>query len=135
HDCAFFANYVRRKDAPETVLLRVEPDSLGRGVLFWQGSHDTYELSHFTASAGSAPDSRKPDVKHQWVNVWGERHMHNIAGPSPSRRPATSLLSAKLKAGQVQPEDLELTPDRTGRTVGADFSRLQIPKRNATRPR
>jgi serine/threonine-protein kinase len=134
-DSAFLASYDRSGASTESVLLRVEDDSLDRGALFWQAYNDSFEVTHFTARAGLPLASPlRPDVHRQWIKLWGEPHMHYVTGPIWPRGSVVSTPSvkfyARLQSGKVVPADLELDrnyhPGRPRLSVGADLSRLQI---------
>jgi serine/threonine-protein kinase len=129
--CVFFGMYAR--PARESVLLRVEPESMAHGALLWQASGDAFEVPVFTATAqGPVPDGVRPDVSRQWVDLWGASHVRGATGPrlpfgSPSVRPVT-----RLRAGHVEPADLHVDPTYppeapASRELGADLARLGIP--------
>jgi serine/threonine-protein kinase len=130
HDCAFLAAFA--KTGRDAALLRVDPDSFSRGWLFWEASNDALELTHFTA-AGSAARSAtvRPDVRQQWVELWGANHIRGVTGPTTtSTRSGVRLVSSALQSGKVKPADLALDaayhPGRSSLTVGADLRRLSI---------
>jgi len=68
-------------------LLAVDPGTFARGLLFWQSSNDLYEVSRFLATNGSlttgSPTS--PDLKRQWVDLWGINHTRNDRGPDAKK--------------------------------------------------
>ncbi len=128
--CAFLASYDR--GAQDSVLLRVAPDSLGRGVLAWEAHEDAFDVVHFTARADAPPPpARRPDLRHQWVELWGEGHMRGVTGPGAAGGPPSVRFLERLKAGgDIQPGDLALDrdhhPGRAALDVGADLDRLKI---------
>ena len=76
----------------ESVLLRVEPNSLALGALFWQGYNDAYEVTNFTARNDKpvAPNPY-PDVYRQWTNFWGANHFRNSTGPTRNSKPSVAF--------------------------------------------
>ena len=71
----------------ESVLLKVEPNSLAQGALFWQGHNDAYEVQNFTARADKpVVANAHPDVFRQWVSIWGTNHFRNATGPTSRAR-------------------------------------------------
>jgi hypothetical protein len=112
----------------ESVLLKVEPNSLAQGALFWQGSNDAYEVTNFTARTDKplVPNAH-PDVYRHWISLWGGNHFRNPSGPAA--RSSIRLL-ARLKPGNVTPGELALDPkDHPGRAeldLGVDLRRLQV---------
>ncbi|WP_406696535.1 protein kinase [Singulisphaera sp. Ch08] len=141
-DSVFLASYDRSSVATESVLLRTELDSFARGTLFWQSTNDAFDVTHFTARAGSPPITpRRPDVHRQWVKLWGENHIRKVTGPlwpKGSVLPTQSVrFHERLQSGNVAPADLELDskyhPGRTRLNVGADLVRMQVVLRKRER--
>jgi eukaryotic-like serine/threonine-protein kinase len=128
-DCIFLASYY--PTSRESVLLRFEPNVLEMGTLFWQGNGDAYEVANFVARTDQSPPPNPfPDVRRQWVNLWGSNHFRAVTGPN--RTNSTSVkLTAKLRSGHVEVLDLKLDPEhhpgRTTLSIGADLRRLPIP--------
>jgi serine/threonine-protein kinase len=128
-DSAYMTSYVT-PPPKESVLLKVEPNSLAQGALFWQGNNDAYEVTNFTARSDKAVAmNTHPDVFRNWISIWGPNHFRNATGPT-ARAPSTVRLRARLKAGNVTPGELELDPnEHPGRTeldLGVDLRRLQV---------
>jgi len=130
---AYMASYVPL--SKESVLLRVEPNSLSQGTLFWQGYYDAYEVVNFTARNDKPiVGNQFPDVGRNWIYFWGTNHFRNSSGPNKSTK-ATVAFPEKLKAiattANVVPGDLALDPDvHAGRQtldLGADVRILQVP--------
>lgn len=141
-DTAFVSSYDRPSALRESVLLRVQGEALAHGTLFWQSVNDAYEVTHFTASNEAPPAAnRRPDVQRQWVELWGEVHMHSTTGPIWSRGSSLSTPSVRfhdrLPSGRVSPADLELDPNyhpgRTRLSVGANLARLQVRTKSRSR--
>jgi len=124
----------------EAVLLRVDPDAFARGVLFWQAVNDAYEVGHFLAGSDAPPAAVvRPDVRQQWVELWGANHIRDVSGPSlASRTPGVRTLE-RLRPGEIDPGALALDPSfHPGRKVldvGADPRRLGLPTVRAPRRR
>ncbi len=144
HNSAFTSGY--EHGARDAVLLRVEPDSLDHGLLFWQSSNDAFDVSVFTARSDSIlPPNRFADVHRQWVELWGSGHVHSVTGSTRngSNTNFSTRFYERLRSNGVAPGDLALDtsyhPGRTRLDVGADLSRLQIlvkrPQRGVQRPR
>lgn len=116
----------------EGVLLRVDPDAFARGVLFWQAVGDAYEVGRFLAGSDTPPvPNVRPDVRQQWVDLWGANHIRDVSGPSlASRTPGVRTLE-RLRPGDIVPGDLALDPSfhpgRKALDVGADPRRLGLP--------
>jgi eukaryotic-like serine/threonine-protein kinase len=110
HRCAFFGTYSRGTGA--SILLRVDTEGFARGALFWQAAGDAFEMPVFTATAdSSAPDSRRPDVIRQWIELWGANHIRSVTGPrSPHFTITARPIVQRLRPGHVEAEDLFLDP-------------------------
>ena len=124
----------------EGALLRVEPDTFARGGLFWHAYNDAYEVGRFIAGTDNppAPDVR-PNVRQQWVDLWGSNHIRGVSGPSlASRTPGVRTLE-RLRPGDIGPGDLVLDPSfhpgRKALDVGADPRRLGLPTVRSPRRR
>jgi hypothetical protein len=106
-------------------LLQVDPDAMARGWLFWQSFGDVYEGGHFLASSGPQPTNMPPpDVKRQWIDLWGPQHAKNNQGPNP--RGSVTLLrykDQKPKPGKVLPWTLELELN-SQKELGVEFKGL-----------
>ena len=130
HRCAFFGGYDR--PAREGVLLRVDPESFAHGALFWQAAGDAFEVPVFTAvmDAPASIEKRRPDVTHQWIDLWGADHLQGVHGPRPPyHAPSARPVVSRLKPGRVKPGDLFVDPTYPSdgsppRDLGADLSRL-----------
>ena len=71
----------------EGALLRVEPEAFARGLLFWQAVNDAYEVGRFVAGSDAPPAPIvRPDVRQQWVDLWGANHIRDVSGPSLAGR-------------------------------------------------
>ena len=107
---AFFE--VAERGRRGSVLLRSLGDGLEHGALAWQADGDGYDLAYFTASGPDdpAPSRQRPDVKAQWVDFWGARHVRNAVGPNPrkDRDGASILTKDRLRPGALTPDDLKL---------------------------
>jgi serine/threonine-protein kinase len=127
-DSAYMSSYT--PSSRESVLLKVEPNSLAQGALFWLGNNDAYEVTNFTARSDKplAPNSH-PDVFRNWISMWVGNHFRNASGPS-AKFPYTVRLQTRLKPGNVTPGELALDPkDHPGRAeldLGVDLRRLQV---------
>jgi serine/threonine-protein kinase len=127
-ETAYVSSYI--PPSRESVLLKVEPNSLAQGALFWQGSNDAYDVQNFTARADKplVPNAH-PDVFRHWVGIWGTNHFRNATGPTSRVTGSVKLLN-KLRAGNVSPGELALDPnDHPGRAeleIGVDLKRLQV---------
>ena len=113
----------------ESVLLKVEPNSLAQGALFWQGINDAYEIQNFTARADKPlVQNAHPDLFRHWVSMWGSNHFRGATGPG--RNAGSVKFISPLRAGNVTPGELALDPDdhptRTELDIGADLKRLQV---------
>jgi eukaryotic-like serine/threonine-protein kinase len=128
--CAYLAAFASK--GKESVLLRADPESLAQGALFWEATGDALDVTHFTASASALPAPNvRPDVRQQWIQVWGSNHISNVTGPTASNpRASVRLVVDGLRLGQIKPADLALSPTyHPGRSfldVGADLGRLTI---------
>jgi serine/threonine-protein kinase len=138
-DCAFLASY--QPPSRESVLLRFVPTALSMGVPFWQGSGDAYEVVNFAARTDAPPPANAfPDVRRQWVSLWGANHFRSVTGPSRSSGWSVRTIS-RLRPGHTEAADLKLDPDnhpgRSTLAIGADLSRLPAPPlaARAERPR
>jgi serine/threonine-protein kinase len=104
---------------------------MSMGVPFWQGNGDAFEVSTFAARGDLPPPPNAfPDVRRQWVNLWGANHFRNVTGPS--RASAASVRPvARFRPGRVEVADLKLDPDyhpgRSSLSIGADLRRLPAP--------
>ena len=133
-DTAYMASYT--PPSRESVLLKVEPNSLAQGALFWQGHNDAYEVQNFTARADKpVVQTARPDVR-QWTNLWGTNHFRNPSGPSVRGVSSYRLLN-KLRPGNVTPGDLAAFdpddhPGDKELTLGID---LKTPSRSRPAPR
>jgi serine/threonine protein kinase len=126
-ECAWLDPF-DRAGAPSTALiLRADTDALARGVLIWQSQADAFGLNAFLATGDDAPrPSSFPDLRRDWVAVWGPTH---VLGPVEAsvvvRTPRERILP-----GKVQPADLALLPPDPRRgpavSVGADAVRLPL---------
>jgi|GEM_PF-1350723 len=144
-DSAFISGYDR--GARDAVLLRVEPDSLDRGLLLWQSTNDAFDVFVFTGRTDSGlPSNRFADVHRQWIDLWGDSHMHAVTGATRngSNTIFSTRLYGRLHSNNVAPGDLALdasySPGRAKLDVGTDLSRLQIlmkppPRRRVPGPR
>jgi serine/threonine-protein kinase len=127
-ESAYMSSYTRT--ANETVLLRVEPNSLAQGALFWQGYNDAYEVMNFTARPDKplVPETH-PDVFRHWISIWGSNHFRTTSGPT-ARYSSTVRLQSRLKPGNVTPGELALDskyhPGRSELDLGVDLRRLQV---------
>ena len=129
----------------ESVLLRVEPNSLSQGALFWQASNDAYEVMNFTARFDKPLTGNPyPDVYRQWFNFWGANHFRHSTGPSRGTKASVALndrLKSQTATVNVSAGDLALDrdfhPGRTELDVGADVRILQVSpsKTPSRRPR
>jgi serine/threonine-protein kinase len=123
----------------DTVLLRPDPAAIAQGVLFWQGEGDADEVVHFTASGNAPPlPNPRPDVRREWVELWGLNHMTRITGPALNGpKVAVRFVGDQLRSGKVAPADLALNPTyHPGRSyldVGADLRRIGVAVPNSTR--
>jgi eukaryotic-like serine/threonine-protein kinase len=124
--CAFLGSYDRR--VFDTVLLRVDENSMAGGTVFWQGKGDAAEVDAFTAADTESFSGRTRDVVHQWVNFWGNNHLRDITGPRTGVINPSVRLSERLKPGRIEPADLILDAAyHPG--VGADLARQGITRR------
>jgi serine/threonine-protein kinase len=125
----------------EGVLLRVDPEAFARGLLFWQAINDAYEVGRFLAASDDPPSPKlRPDVRQQWVNLWGANHIRDVTGPSlTGRTPPAVRTLGRLRPGEIVPGDLVLDPSyypgRKALDVGADPRRLGLPTVQAPRRR
>ena len=64
-------------------LLAADPSTFAQGALFWESSNDVYEVSRFLAPSGASATgpSGSPDLKRQWVDLWGLNHTRGDRGP------------------------------------------------------
>lgn len=130
----------------ESVLLRVEPNSLAGGTLFWQGSNDAYDVTNFTGRTDRPTVANPfPDFFIQWAKIWGANHFREPSGPSRGTKASVAFYerlkpistAARVTTAHVTAGDLVLDPDHPGRApheIGADVRLLQITP-NATRTR
>jgi serine/threonine protein kinase len=130
HNTAFFDGSGK---ARENVLLRTDLETFVRGTLLWQAHGDAYDLTHFT-SLGELPSAlgARPDVKRQWIDLWGPSHIRNVSGPSlRGARAAARLLNENPRTGSIEPSDLAIDPKyppgRKSLDIGADLRRLGVP--------
>jgi serine/threonine-protein kinase len=138
-DCAFLGKF--QPPSRESVLLRVAPTAMSMGVPFWQGSGDAFDVINFTARTDATPTTNPfPDVRRQWMNLWGPNHFGSVTRPSITGTSSVHTLS-RLRPGRIDVADLKLDPDyhpgRSTLAVGADLSRLPVPPPTARgdRPR
>ncbi len=107
---AFFE--VAERGRRGSVLLRSLNDGLEHGALTWQADGDGYDLGYFSVSGPDDPAAsrQRPDVKAQWVDFWGARHVRNVVGPNPrkDRDGASILTKDRLRPGALTPDDLKL---------------------------
>jgi serine/threonine-protein kinase len=140
-NCAFIANYDRKMDSRETVLLRLDPGALIHGSVFWQAENDAADVDIFTAlPEGHVQIRSSRDVEHQWVSFWGRNHIERVSGPHGAGSPATVRSRARLHPGRIEPADLVLDrdyhPGRPQLSVGADLARQGVtPRPNSGRRR
>ncbi len=110
HKSAFFE--VAGRGRRGSVLLRSLGGGLEHGALAWQADGDGYDLGFFTVSGPEdpAPNRQRPDVKGQWIDFWGARHVRNVVGPNPrkDRDGASILTKDRLRPGALTPDDLKL---------------------------
>jgi len=132
---AFFG--VAPRGSRGAVLLRSSEEGLAHGALFWQSSRDGYDLAHFTAADEQkpAPGLPRPDVKSQWIDFWGARHIERATGPSPrSTEPSLTLASrGRLRPGGLTAEAVRLDP-RAHPDLGIDLRVLPSDGTRATPP-
>jgi len=127
---AFFDAAPRARRA--AAMLEADPMALSRATLTWQGDGDAYEMVRFAAAPGSTPpETLKPDVRRQWVDLWGPRHIRNASGPSPSRiGPGLRLLVEQVATDRATPGDFLIDPasaaDRRGLAIGVDLARFDV---------
>jgi eukaryotic-like serine/threonine-protein kinase len=130
--CAFVDRYERPRNT--TVLFRADPEAIAQGALTWQASGDSYDLAHFTGATNLPPSTDLgPDVKHQWIDLWGPNHIDkSVTGPTlQGGRASVRLANNPLHPGAIAPGDLRLewtnatseSPPRATRAVdiGADL--------------
>ncbi len=107
-------------------LLQVDPEAMTRGVLFWQSASDAYDVGRFVAPTGPQPANvPSPDVKRQWMDLWGINHTRRDRGPDPRRNEVVLRYADKdrPKPGKVVPAALELDTKQM-KDVGVDFKNL-----------
>jgi hypothetical protein len=125
HSCV----YPRVQREVTGALLLADPASFARGVVFWQSLADHYEMQRFlrTIDPRRAASQPNPDIRKQWVEVWGSQHIRGAIGPT-SRR-SDHLLQFRgrdwPKPGKVTPESLELDPSYH-HDLGARFEDLPL---------
>jgi eukaryotic-like serine/threonine-protein kinase len=123
-DSAYMSSY--NPVSRESVLLRVEPNSLAQGALFWQGANDAYEMTNFTSRADRPTVMNPhPDVHRQWVSIWGANHFRSITGP-PRSSGGSVKLHDRLRPGDVTPGELALEQGGHSGRIGVDMRRLQV---------
>ena len=115
----------------ESVLLRVDPDSIARGALFWQGTNDAYELSNFTGAVRQARGDELPTRRPPVGEPLGDQSLPQPHRSDQSFEQRCSVrLRDRLRPGNVTPGELALDPDvHTGRStldLGVDMRRLQV---------
>jgi serine/threonine-protein kinase len=129
-DSAYISAY--KPVSKESVLLRVEPNSLAQGALFWVANNDAYELTNFTARADKPTQvNAHPDFYRHWTSFWGTNHFRNVSGSGKGGGSVILKDGAKLTPGNVSPGELALDPDKhPGRPapleLGVDLRRLQV---------
>jgi eukaryotic-like serine/threonine-protein kinase len=129
--CAFVDAFAGRPK--RTPVLQVDPDAFVRGVVFWQADRDALEVARFAATEQAyVPTARGPDVRREWIALWGRNHMVNVQGPVPGdREPIVRLAGDRLKLATLVPHDLavvlDLRPGRNTQGIGADLTRLHLP--------
>ena len=114
----------------DQVLLRSVGEALAHGALFWQGNNDAFEVPHFTAVDEQPPASNpRPDLRRQWLDLWGASHFRNPIGPGIGKpgAPASVRFAERLKPGDIEPRDLVLeSRERRPLEVGADAKVLKL---------
>ncbi|MDR3633474.1 MAG: protein kinase [Isosphaeraceae bacterium] len=123
---AFVASYAA--GPRDHVLLRSVGESLAHGVLFWQGNTDAFEVPHFTTVDDRPPTPNpRPDLRRQWLELWGMNHFRNPLGPGKAGAAQSVRFAEKLKPGEVTPRDLVLeSRDRRTLDLGADAKVLKL---------
>lgn len=126
--CAFVASYAA--GPREHVLLRSRGESVAHGALFWQGNTDAFEVPYFTAVDDRSPaPNLRPDLRRQWIELWGQNHFRSVVGPGTGKvgAPPSVRFADKLKPGEVTPRDLVLeSRDRRSPEHGADANVLKL---------
>ena len=118
--------FPRTQTSGDGALLRVDPDAMARGTLFWQSFADVYEGGHFLTPRGNQPaNSPAPDVKRQWIDLWGPLHTKSDQGPNPRRSETLLRYKEKPKPGKVVPWALELD-HKYHKELGVEFKDLPI---------
>lgn len=95
---------------PPSVLLRGAADVLARGILTWQSDGDAYQPGRFAVAEGvDAGQAPTPDLRRDWVGLWGAVHIQAATGP-----PAASLQLAggRSDPSRLAPESLRLVGPR-----------------------
>jgi serine/threonine-protein kinase len=127
--------------AREHVLLRSVGEAVAHGTVFWQGSNDAFEVPHFTAVDDTPPaNNPRPDLRRQWLEIWGVNHFRNPTGPGTGKlgAPSSVRFAEKLRPGEVAPRDLVLEfRDRRTAELGADpkVLKLAVPPTGLDRPK
>ena len=108
-------------------LLGVDPAIFARGALFWQSSNDLYEVSRFLAANGPSTIAvtASPDLKRQWVDLWGINHTRNDRGPDAKKLERIIHFRDKDRSRTSRPtlNQLELDPKLHGKQ-GVNFKAL-----------
>jgi serine/threonine protein kinase len=138
-DNAFLGRF--QPPSHETVLLRFAPTAMSMGVPFWQGTGDAFDVINFIARSDAPPPTNAfPDVRRQWVSLWGANHFGSVTRPTVTGTSSVHTLS-RLRPGRIDVADLALDPDhhpgRSTLSIGADLSRLPTtaPAPRGERPR
>ena len=141
-ESAFIDAYDRPVQDDVSVLLRVDAQAMGQGTVAWQSSGDVYDWTHFAlAGGGPPPANTRPDVQHQWVDLWGRNHVSNASGPGLNGvKPRVRAVIGRIHLGGVRPGDFALENVRAADakkpvSVGADFGALGINPSTSNQPR
>ena len=113
-------------------LLQVDPVAFSRGVVFWQSNSDAYEIGRFLGPTGTQPAGPipSPDMKKQWLALWGPHHARSDRGPDPYRRDHVLRFKEKdrSKVGKLTTASLELDPQvASNKSLGVRFKDLPTP--------
>jgi serine/threonine-protein kinase len=122
HRCVF----PRTQTSGAGAVLQVDPDAMARGSLFWQSVSDAYDGGRFLAPTGTQPTNPlPPDIKKQWIDLWGPEHTKGVQGPNPRRNDPVLRYKDKErpKPGKVVPAALELDA-KVQKDMGVDLKIL-----------